>query len=75
MLRSTSGRLWIAAASIVREISGVAVFTSVVAASTVTDSVMPPISSDASTRAVSFTRSTMPLRVTGLNPERVTSTT
>ena len=61
--------------SIVREISGVAVLTSVAAAWTVTDSVIPPSSSDASIRAVSFTRSTRPLRVIGLNPESVISTT
>jgi hypothetical protein len=58
----------------VREISDVDVFTAGASASTVTVSETPPTDSDASTRAVSLTFSTMPVRVEVLNPDSVTST-
>ena len=58
----------------VREMSEVDVFTAGDSACTVTVSVTPPTEREASTRAVSLTFRTMPLRVDVLNPESVTST-
>ena len=57
------------------EISDVVVLTLGDAPSTVTVSATAPTDKDASTRAVSLTFRTIPLRVAVLNPERLTSTT
>ena len=72
-LRSTIGRLSMALASTVFEMSAVAVLTTGASPSTVMDSARPPTSSATSTLTVSLMLRTMPLRVTLLKPDSTTS--